>query len=112
MKGKKVASKITTEQPQLSNAQVAQQASQQQQVPIAAQQPQYPIQQVQYPAQQMQYPVQQQMQFPVQQQMMYAPQQMMSNNIQPSGPIVVPISNSNRAGYYGSRQSQTRQPRG
>ena len=56
----------------------------------------------------MQYPVQQQMQYPVQQQMMYPPQQQfMSNNMQ-QGPIVVPISNSNRAGYYGSRPSQTR----
>jgi hypothetical protein len=64
----------------------------------------------------MQYPVQQQMQYPVQQQMIYPPQQQfMSNNMQQQmqqGPIVVPISNSNRAGYYGSRQSQTRQPRG
>ena len=65
----------------------------------------------------MQYPVQQQMQYPVQQQMIYPPQQQfLSNNIQQQqmqqGPIVVPISNSNRAGYYGSRPSQTRQPRG
>ena len=101
----------------MTNAQVAQQASQQQQVPIAVQQPQQnPIQTQPYPVQQMQYPVQQQMQYPVQQQMVYPPQQQfLSNNMQQQmqqGPIVVPISNSNRAGYYGSRQSQTRQPRG
>jgi hypothetical protein len=52
------------------------------------------------------------MQFPIQQQMMYAPQQLLSNNMQSTAPIVVPISNSNRAGYYGSRPTQTRQGQG
>lgn len=71
------------------------------------------MQQQPNPMPQMQYPVQQQMQYPIQQQMMYAPQQQfISNNMQQQGPIVVPISNSNRAGYYGSRQSQSRQTRG
>jgi hypothetical protein len=97
----------------MSNAQVAQQESQQQQIPVVVQQQaQSPMQQTSFPPQQLQYPVQQQMQFPIQQQMMYAPQQLLSNNMQSTAPIVVPISNSNRAGYYGSRPTQTRQGQG